>query len=66
MSRRPLVRMTFRDSGKTLKSLATPAGLEPATCRLEGCWLDAEHDEAREIADQPDRGGVEAGNLAAV
>jgi hypothetical protein len=36
MSRRMVVRMDFYDSRNTLKKLATPAGLEPATCRLEG------------------------------
>jgi hypothetical protein len=36
MSRRALVRMAFDLSCNALKALATPAGLEPATCRLEG------------------------------
>jgi hypothetical protein len=36
MSRRMIVRMGFHASRNALKSLATPAGLEPATCRLEG------------------------------
>jgi hypothetical protein len=36
MSRRTLVRMGFNPSRNALKGLATPAGLEPATCRLEG------------------------------
>jgi hypothetical protein len=36
MSRRLVVRMAFPDLDKPLFLLATPAGLEPATCRLEG------------------------------